>query len=114
MLLNTVHVFQARKSVALLKDWKPAQLPLLSALSSELTVQRENLIYHLGDEWKRLVIWKLPPSKGEVSRETDLSYLLLKLDGLFIRFFFCYILKICHYVVAIIIFPQILLTRSPS
>uniref|UniRef100_A0A671Y7K3 Centromere/kinetochore protein zw10 homolog n=1 Tax=Sparus aurata TaxID=8175 RepID=A0A671Y7K3_SPAAU len=38
-------------------------LPLLSALSTELTVQRENLIYHLGDEWKRLVIWRLPSSK---------------------------------------------------
>ncbi|KAK5611162.1 hypothetical protein CRENBAI_020943 [Crenichthys baileyi] len=24
---------------------------------------RENLIYHLGDEWKRLVIWKLPFAK---------------------------------------------------
>lgn len=55
---------QARASVHSLKGWKATQLPLLSALSSELTVQRENLIYHLGDEWKRLVIWKLPSSKG--------------------------------------------------
>uniref|UniRef100_A0A8D0D595 Centromere/kinetochore protein zw10 homolog n=1 Tax=Sander lucioperca TaxID=283035 RepID=A0A8D0D595_SANLU len=51
-------------SVDSLKGWKTSQLPLLSALSSELTVQRENLIYHLGDEWKRLVIWSLPSSKG--------------------------------------------------
>uniref|UniRef100_A0A672ZBM6 Centromere/kinetochore protein zw10 homolog n=1 Tax=Sphaeramia orbicularis TaxID=375764 RepID=A0A672ZBM6_9TELE len=42
---------------------KSSQLPLLSALSSELTVQRENLVYHLGDEWRRLVIWTLPSSK---------------------------------------------------
>uniref|UniRef100_A0A7N5ZUB7 Centromere/kinetochore protein zw10 homolog n=1 Tax=Anabas testudineus TaxID=64144 RepID=A0A7N5ZUB7_ANATE len=55
---------KARVSVDLLKGWKTSQLPLLSALSSELTVQRENLIYHLGDEWKRLVIWRLPSSKG--------------------------------------------------
>ncbi|XP_049897405.1 centromere/kinetochore protein zw10 homolog [Epinephelus moara] len=55
---------QARSSVDSLKEWKTSQLPLLSALSSELTVQRENLIYHLGDEWKRLVIWRLPSSKG--------------------------------------------------
>lgn len=48
-----------------LKSWKTSELPLLTALSSELTVQRENLIYHLGDEWKRLVIWKLPPTKGK-------------------------------------------------
>lgn len=54
---------RARASVDSLKDWKTSQLPLLSALRSELTVQRENLIYHLGDEWKRLVIWKLPSSK---------------------------------------------------
>ncbi|XP_059207248.1 centromere/kinetochore protein zw10 homolog [Centropristis striata] len=54
---------RARASVDSLKDWKTSQLPLLSALRSELTVQRENLIYHLGDEWKRLVIWRLPSSK---------------------------------------------------
>ncbi|XP_029304904.1 LOW QUALITY PROTEIN: centromere/kinetochore protein zw10 homolog [Cottoperca gobio] len=54
---------KARASVDSLKGWKTSQLPLLSALSSELTVQRENLIYHLGDEWKRLVIWRLPSSK---------------------------------------------------
>nr|XP_057942987.1 centromere/kinetochore protein zw10 homolog isoform X1 [Doryrhamphus excisus] len=54
---------RARTSVESLKDWKVSQLPLLDALTSELTVQRENLNYHLGDEWKRLVIWKLPPSK---------------------------------------------------
>lgn len=57
------HLEKARKSVYSLKDWKTSQLPLLSSLSSELTVQRENLIYHLGDEWKRLVIWRLPSSK---------------------------------------------------
>ncbi|XP_030294534.1 centromere/kinetochore protein zw10 homolog isoform X1 [Sparus aurata] len=54
---------RARASVIALKGWKTSQLPLLSALSTELTVQRENLIYHLGDEWKRLVIWRLPSSK---------------------------------------------------
>lgn len=57
--------FQARASVDSLKGWKSSQLPLLTALTSELTVQRENLIYHLGDEWKRLVIWTLPSSKGK-------------------------------------------------
>uniref|UniRef100_A0A672ZCT2 Centromere/kinetochore protein zw10 homolog n=1 Tax=Sphaeramia orbicularis TaxID=375764 RepID=A0A672ZCT2_9TELE len=51
---------KARLSVDSLKS---SQLPLLSALSSELTVQRENLVYHLGDEWRRLVIWTLPSSK---------------------------------------------------
>ncbi|XP_061658612.1 centromere/kinetochore protein zw10 homolog [Syngnathoides biaculeatus] len=54
---------KAKASVESLKVWKATELPLISALSSELTVQRENLLYHLGDEWKRLVIWKLPSLK---------------------------------------------------
>ncbi|XP_053703305.1 centromere/kinetochore protein zw10 homolog [Synchiropus splendidus] len=54
---------RARVSVDSLKGWKTSQLPLLTALHSELVVQRENLIYCLTDEWKRLVIWKLPSSK---------------------------------------------------
>ncbi|KAM4619941.1 centromere/kinetochore protein zw10 homolog isoform 1-T1 [Polymixia lowei] len=54
---------RARASVDSLKEWKSSELLLLRALGSELTVQRENFIYHLGDEWKRLVIWKLPSSK---------------------------------------------------
>ncbi|XP_071023512.1 centromere/kinetochore protein zw10 homolog isoform X1 [Oncorhynchus clarkii lewisi] len=55
---------KALHSADSLKAWKGSDLPLLRALSSELTVQRENLIYHLGNEWKRLAVWKLPPSKG--------------------------------------------------
>ncbi|XP_068188144.1 centromere/kinetochore protein zw10 homolog [Antennarius striatus] len=57
------HLELARASVNSLKEWKTSQLPLLSALNSELTVQRENLIYHLGDRWKGLVIWRLPSTK---------------------------------------------------
>uniref|UniRef100_A0AAR2LP51 Zw10 kinetochore protein n=1 Tax=Pygocentrus nattereri TaxID=42514 RepID=A0AAR2LP51_PYGNA len=56
---------KARGSVEALKAWKDSELPLLKALSSEITVQRENLIYHLGEEWKKLAVWKLPPAKGE-------------------------------------------------
>ncbi|KAL7853890.1 hypothetical protein AOLI_G00207340 [Acnodon oligacanthus] len=54
---------KARGSVEALKAWKNSELPLLKALSSEITVQRENLIYHLGEEWKKLAVWKLPPAK---------------------------------------------------
>ncbi|XP_037543204.1 centromere/kinetochore protein zw10 homolog [Nematolebias whitei] len=75
------HLERARKSVDLLKDWKTAQLSLLSALSSELTVQRENLIYHLGDEWKRLVIWKLPPSKDSADQKSFLNAHLILNDA---------------------------------
>ncbi|KAL6098463.1 zw10 [Pungitius sinensis] len=64
---------RARAGVDSLKGWKSSQLPLLSALSSELTVQRENLIYHLGDEWKRLVIWKIPSSKEPAALKSFLK-----------------------------------------
>ncbi|XP_061595167.1 centromere/kinetochore protein zw10 homolog [Cololabis saira] len=67
------HLERARKSVNSLKGWKTSQLPLLGALSAELTVQRENLIYHLGDEWKHLVIWKLPPSKEAPGQKSFLK-----------------------------------------
>uniref|UniRef100_A0A8C5B8G7 Zw10 kinetochore protein n=1 Tax=Gadus morhua TaxID=8049 RepID=A0A8C5B8G7_GADMO len=56
---------QAQLSVDSLKTWKSSELPLLRTLGSELIVQRENFIYHLGAEWKRLAIWKLPSSKGK-------------------------------------------------
>ncbi|KAK7907048.1 hypothetical protein WMY93_015660 [Mugilogobius chulae] len=57
------HLQKARDSVSLLKQWKSSQLPLLTVLTSELSMQRENLLYHLGDQWKRLVVWTLPSSK---------------------------------------------------
>uniref|UniRef100_A0AAX7TVB5 Centromere/kinetochore protein zw10 homolog n=1 Tax=Astatotilapia calliptera TaxID=8154 RepID=A0AAX7TVB5_ASTCA len=72
-----IFLLKARKSVGSLKRWKTSELPLLSALSSELTVQRENLIYHLGDEWKRLVIWKLPSTKGQVLLKNMLKPLVM-------------------------------------
>ncbi|XP_008426902.1 centromere/kinetochore protein zw10 homolog isoform X2 [Poecilia reticulata] len=64
------HLEKARKNVDSLKDWKTSQVPLLSSLTSELTVQRENLIYHLGDEWKRLVIWRVPSTKESAGPKT--------------------------------------------
>uniref|UniRef100_A0A8C5ENI1 Centromere/kinetochore protein zw10 homolog n=1 Tax=Gouania willdenowi TaxID=441366 RepID=A0A8C5ENI1_GOUWI len=67
------HLEKAKNSVESLKSWKTSELPLLSALSSELTVQRENLIYHLGEEWKRLVVWKLPSSRDAVNEKAFLK-----------------------------------------
>uniref|UniRef100_A0A8C8ESG9 Centromere/kinetochore protein zw10 homolog n=1 Tax=Oncorhynchus tshawytscha TaxID=74940 RepID=A0A8C8ESG9_ONCTS len=64
-VISATQLEKAQHSADALKAWKGSELPLLRALSSELTVQRENLIYHLGDEWKRLAVWKLPPSKGK-------------------------------------------------
>uniref|UniRef100_A0AAR2JR12 Centromere/kinetochore protein zw10 homolog n=1 Tax=Pygocentrus nattereri TaxID=42514 RepID=A0AAR2JR12_PYGNA len=64
---------KARGSVEALKAWKDSELPLLKALSSEITVQRENLIYHLGEEWKKLAVWKLPPAKELNGMESFLT-----------------------------------------
>uniref|UniRef100_A0A665TYT8 Centromere/kinetochore protein zw10 homolog n=1 Tax=Echeneis naucrates TaxID=173247 RepID=A0A665TYT8_ECHNA len=64
VLCSRISMWLLLNIVDSLKSWKTSQLPLLSTLRSELTVQRENLIYHLGDEWKRLVIWRLPSAKG--------------------------------------------------
>lgn len=50
-------------SVESLKSWRSQEQALPRTLSYELTVMRENLIYHLGDEWKSLVVWKLPATK---------------------------------------------------
>lgn len=72
---------RAKKSVNALKSWKISELPLLGALSSELTVQRENLIYHLVDEWKRLVIWKLPSAKDPAGEESFLKVELFLSDA---------------------------------
>uniref|UniRef100_A0A3B4B0D2 Centromere/kinetochore protein zw10 homolog n=1 Tax=Periophthalmus magnuspinnatus TaxID=409849 RepID=A0A3B4B0D2_9GOBI len=68
-------------SMALLKQWKNSQLPLLTSLSSELSIQRENLLYHLGDQWKRLVVWTLPSSK-EDSKALDQAVLCSVLQAL--------------------------------
>ncbi|KAJ8267083.1 hypothetical protein GJAV_G00138140 [Gymnothorax javanicus] len=64
---------KARGCVDTLKAWKGCELQLLRALSAELTIQRENLIYHLGEEWQRLAVWKLPPTKELTSVEAFLK-----------------------------------------
>uniref|UniRef100_A0A8C1EV53 Zw10 kinetochore protein n=1 Tax=Cyprinus carpio carpio TaxID=630221 RepID=A0A8C1EV53_CYPCA len=58
---------KARASVNALKAWKDSELPLVRSLSSEITIQRENLIYHLGEEWQKLAVWKLPSTKTELT-----------------------------------------------
>uniref|UniRef100_A0A1A8BP74 Centromere/kinetochore protein zw10 homolog n=1 Tax=Nothobranchius kadleci TaxID=1051664 RepID=A0A1A8BP74_NOTKA len=64
------HLKRAKSSVDSLTDSQTSQLSLIGTLSSELTVQRENLIFHLGDEWKRQVIWKLSPSKDPAGQKS--------------------------------------------
>ncbi|XP_053853095.1 centromere/kinetochore protein zw10 homolog isoform X2 [Vidua macroura] len=60
---------QARSSLRSLESRRGFELKILKALGTELTVQTQNMIYHLGEEWQKLIVWKLPPSKGSSSLE---------------------------------------------
>ncbi|NXT68747.1 ZW10 protein, partial [Chaetops frenatus] len=60
---------KARSSLRSLESRRGFELKILKALGTELTVQTQNVIYHLGEEWQKLIVWKLPPSKGSSSLE---------------------------------------------
>ncbi|NWZ68053.1 ZW10 protein, partial [Acrocephalus arundinaceus] len=60
---------KARSSLRSLESRRGFELKILKALGTELTVQTQNMIYHLGEEWQKLIVWKLPPSKGSSSLE---------------------------------------------
>ncbi|NXA43385.1 ZW10 protein, partial [Eudromia elegans] len=64
---------KARSSLKTLESRKGFELKILKALGTELTVQTQNLLYHLGEEWQKLVVWKLPPSKASSSLESVLA-----------------------------------------
>uniref|UniRef100_A0A8V0ZXU4 Centromere/kinetochore protein zw10 homolog n=1 Tax=Gallus gallus TaxID=9031 RepID=A0A8V0ZXU4_CHICK len=57
---------KARSSLKTLESRKGFELKILKALRTELTVQTQNMLYHLGEEWQKLAVWKLPPSKGKL------------------------------------------------
>ncbi|NXO64454.1 ZW10 protein, partial [Phainopepla nitens] len=63
------HLEKARSSLRSLESRGGFELKILKALGTELTVQTQNVIYHLGEEWQKLVVWKLPPSKGSSALE---------------------------------------------
>ncbi|NXF94253.1 ZW10 protein, partial [Eubucco bourcierii] len=63
---------KARSSLRALESRKGFELKILRALSTELTVQTQNMLYHLGEEWQKLAVWKLPPSKDSNSLESVL------------------------------------------
>ncbi|KAM7030233.1 centromere/kinetochore protein zw10 homolog [Acridotheres tristis] len=60
---------KARSSLRVLESRKGFELKILKALGKELIVQTQNIIYHLWQEWQKLIVWKLPPSKGSSSLE---------------------------------------------
>ncbi|NXO00365.1 ZW10 protein, partial [Rhinopomastus cyanomelas] len=61
---------KARSGLKTLESRKGFELKILKALGTELTVQTQNLLYHLGEEWQNLAVWKLPPSKESSSLES--------------------------------------------
>ncbi|XP_008944284.1 PREDICTED: centromere/kinetochore protein zw10 homolog, partial [Merops nubicus] len=63
---------KARSSLKMLESRKGFELKILKALGTELTVQTQNMLYHLGEEWQKLAVWKLPPSKEGSSLESAL------------------------------------------
>ncbi|KAL2079188.1 hypothetical protein ACEWY4_024932 [Coilia grayii] len=58
---------KAQDAVAKVKKCSSAEIPLLTVLMSELTIQKESLLYHLGDEWGKMVTWTLPPTTKELN-----------------------------------------------
>ncbi|NXK63888.1 ZW10 protein, partial [Sylvietta virens] len=61
------HLEEARGSLRSLQSRRGFELKILKALRTELIVQTQNIIYQLGEEWQKLIVWKLPPSKGSSS-----------------------------------------------
>ncbi|XP_076969007.1 centromere/kinetochore protein zw10 homolog [Tamandua tetradactyla] len=64
---------EAQKCLKLLKSRKCFDLKMLKSLSMELTIQKQNILYHLGDEWQKLIVWKFPPSKDTSGLESCLQ-----------------------------------------
>ncbi|XP_019520825.1 PREDICTED: centromere/kinetochore protein zw10 homolog isoform X1 [Hipposideros armiger] len=64
---------EAQKCLKLLKSRKCFDLKMLKSLSMELTIQKQNILYHLGEEWQKLIVWKFPPSKDTSSLESCLQ-----------------------------------------
>ncbi|XP_007424635.1 centromere/kinetochore protein zw10 homolog [Python bivittatus] len=62
------HLNKARRSLKTMESRRGFELKILKALGQELTIQTQNILYVLGQEWQRMVAWKLPQSQ-------ELSYL---------------------------------------
>lgn len=67
------HLEEAQKCLNLIKSRKCFDLKMLKSLSMEFTIQKQNILYHLGEDWQKLVIWKFPPSKDTSNLESCLQ-----------------------------------------
>lgn len=57
------HLNKARRNLKAMESRRGFELKILKALGTELTVQTQNLLHLLGQEWQQMVVWKLPQSK---------------------------------------------------
>ncbi|XP_070621703.1 centromere/kinetochore protein zw10 homolog [Erythrolamprus reginae] len=80
-----VHLNKARRSLKALKSRQGFELKILKALGRELTIQTQNILYLLDQEWQRMVVWKLPQSQElsclEAATQTELHLCLSTEDG---------------------------------
>ncbi|XP_072342603.1 centromere/kinetochore protein zw10 homolog isoform X2 [Scyliorhinus torazame] len=73
---SATHLNKAQSTLTLLKSRKGVELKMLQVLHTELIIQKENLLYHLGEEWKQLAVWSLPPSPAPTKAEDLFAWTL--------------------------------------
>ncbi|XP_042332095.1 centromere/kinetochore protein zw10 homolog [Sceloporus undulatus] len=61
---------KARRNMKAMESRRGFELKILKALSRELTIQSENILYLLGQEWQQMTVWNLPQSKEIGSLES--------------------------------------------
>ncbi|XP_067326909.1 centromere/kinetochore protein zw10 homolog [Anolis sagrei] len=61
---------KTRRNMKVMESRRGFELKILKALSRELRVQTENILYLLGQEWQQMAAWSLPPSKEVGSLES--------------------------------------------
>ncbi|XP_039206446.1 centromere/kinetochore protein zw10 homolog [Crotalus tigris] len=80
----TNYLNKARRSLKTMESRRGFELKILKALGQELTIQTQNILYLLDQEWQRMVVWKLPQSQElscpEAATQTELYLCLPRKD----------------------------------
>ncbi|XP_070808733.1 centromere/kinetochore protein zw10 homolog [Pituophis catenifer annectens] len=79
------HLNKARRSLKTMESRRGFELKILKALGRELTIQTQNILYILDQEWQRMVVWKLPQTQElsclEAATQTELHLCLSTEDA---------------------------------
>uniref|UniRef100_A0A670KKI8 Centromere/kinetochore protein zw10 homolog n=1 Tax=Podarcis muralis TaxID=64176 RepID=A0A670KKI8_PODMU len=67
------HLNKAQRILKTLESRRGFELKILKALRRELTMQTQNIIYLLGQEWQQMAVWKVPQSKEAGSLESAME-----------------------------------------